>query len=258
LLRQSQLQYLYGCVGADITQAKRYTLHTQAHCHSWKVGWRIFSAARSDPERSFAYGYLTHLAADIYSHNHFIPVQLIVTFRARALRHAYWEARFDSMQPVRYRLLLRRIRRSDFPACDALLERIVARTLFSFRTNKRIFDSVLAFHEWENWHQAMRYVATRSRYSLSPRLVRRYNRACLANILDVLKRGKAASCQSIDPTGLAAIGKARSIRRTLKELDRLEAIGPAVKRQLHALNRRAELGPPPGTLLPPGTTLGRG
>jgi hypothetical protein len=41
----------------------------------------------------------THLAADTYSHNYFVPLQLIVSFRARALKHVYWEARFDAMQP---------------------------------------------------------------------------------------------------------------------------------------------------------------
>ena len=36
----------------------------------------------------FAYGYLSHLAADVYSHNHFVPVQLVTSFEARTLRHA--------------------------------------------------------------------------------------------------------------------------------------------------------------------------
>ena len=39
LLRTHRLEYLYGCVGADITQAKKYTRAEQAHCHSWPVGW---------------------------------------------------------------------------------------------------------------------------------------------------------------------------------------------------------------------------
>src|SRR6188474_3961370 len=55
LLRQHRLEYLYGCVGADITQAKKYTRTQQAHCHSWQVGWLLLERAANDKQRAFAY-----------------------------------------------------------------------------------------------------------------------------------------------------------------------------------------------------------
>jgi len=241
LLEQYPLHYLYGCVGADITVAKKYTRAMQAHCHSWPVGWQILAAARTDAERAFAYGYLTHLAADVYSHNHYVPTQLIVSFRARTLRHIYWEARFDAMQPARYWSLLRRLRRHEFPECDALVKRVVARTLFSFRTNKRIFDSVLAFHDWNNWARLIREHSTRSRFPLPAAVVHRYHAACVANATDVLARGKRASCQAADPTGLEALTLAKRVRRTLKTLHRRRAITPDVDAALARLDARADL-----------------
>src|SRR5258708_871840 len=54
LLRAYRLEYLYGCVGADITQAKKYTRAQQAHCHSWQVGWAILQRAHTDAQRAFA------------------------------------------------------------------------------------------------------------------------------------------------------------------------------------------------------------
>jgi hypothetical protein len=241
LLARHRAEFLYGCVGADITVGKKYTRAMQAHCHSWEVGWQILAAAESDAQRAFAYGYLTHLAADVYSHNHFIPTQLIVSYEARTLRHIYWEARFDALQPRSYRSLVTLVRAHAFPECDRLVERVVARTLFSFRTNKRLFDSFLAFHDWQNWHRVMEEVARRSRFRFPRPLVARYNAACLASATDVLLHGRAASCQAADPTGLEALTLAAEVRRTLRALRRRQALTPALRHQLAALNQRDDL-----------------
>lgn len=248
LLARHHYAYLYGCVGADITLAKKFTRRIQAHCHSWHVGWQVLAAARTEIECAFAYGYLTHLAADVFSHNHFVPTQLILSFRTRTLRHIYWEARFDGMQEAEYRTVLRRLRRHAFPECDDLMKRVVARTVFPFRTNKQIFDSVLAFHDWDNWHRLMQQVVSRSRYALPAGLAPRYNVLCLSAARDVLTRGKNASCQSADPTGLAALTLAKDVRRKLKLLDRRGAITPEIEQQLEMLNQRQELEAEPGVV----------
>lgn len=248
LLSAESLAYLYGCVGADITMAKRFTPQQQAHCHSWEVGWQVVAGAASDRERAFAFGYLTHLGADVFSHNHFIPTQLIVSFRARTLRHLYWEARFDSMQALEYRTVLRQLRGHAFPDCDDLIRRVVARTIVPFQTGKQIFDSVLAFHDWDNWHRLMRNVTLRSRYHLPDEIVGRYNAVCIHHATDVLRRGKEAPCQAADPSGLDALTTAKVVRRNLKQLQRRGAITDAIEDQLHALNARGELqadAPPP-------------
>jgi hypothetical protein len=57
--------------------------------------------------------FLTHLAADVFSHNHYVPTQLIVSYPANALRHVYWEARFDTMQDVKYRELISLVRHRE-------------------------------------------------------------------------------------------------------------------------------------------------
>lgn len=241
LLGRYPMEYLYGCVGADITLGKKYTRAMQAHCHSWEVGWQVLEAAESDGERAFAYGYLTHLAADVFSHNHFVPTQLIVSFRARTLRHVYWEARFDGMQDVEYRGVVHDLRRLRFPECDRLVKRVVARTLFSFDTNKRIFDSVLAFHDWKNWHRVVESVSKRSRHHLPASVVPLYNDACKRNITDLLARGRQADCQSADPTGLDALTRAKDVRRKLKALARRGAVTKEIATELERLNRRRDL-----------------
>lgn len=241
LLSNYPHHYLYGCIGADITFAKRYTRARQLHCHSWAVGWQVLKAASSDPERAFAYGYLSHLAADVYSHNHYVPTQLIVSFRSPALRHIYWEAHFDSRQDPCFRDLVSAIRQRRFPECDRLLQRVVARTIFSFETNKRIFDSVLALHDWSNWHTMLERVSRGSRHALPDDAVGRYNEMVRRGILETLTEGKAAALQKADPAGLGPLSLATEVRRMLRALHRRGVLTRAILRQVEALNRREDL-----------------
>ena len=241
LLRTHRLEYLYGCVGADITQAKKYTRAEQAHCHSWPVGWALVERARNEAQRAFAYGYLTHLAGDVYSHNHFVPTQLIVSYRARTLRHIYWEARFDVQQRVEHRSIIRELRQHRFPECDALVEDVVARTLFSFRTDRRIFRGFIAVHDLAQWHRIVHRLSASSRYGLSRDIVHRYNAACHDSIVDLLRRGKRAACQRADPTGAEAIALAKGLRRTLKALARRGGVPEQLQTAVDALDERLDL-----------------
>jgi hypothetical protein len=234
ILRAFPETYLYGCVGADIIQAKKFTRDLRYHCHSWNVGWQVLEGARSDSERAFAYGYLTHLAADTYSHNYYVPLQLIVSFRARALKHVYWEARFDAMHPEEDWRRLRDVVSRLYPDCDELMERVVERTLFSFRTNKRIFNSVMALHRVDQWRQVMQRLGTRSRYVLTDAEVARYDHLCSHAAIDMLTHGSAARCVQLDPTGRDHLARAEQIRKRLQALKRKRKLTPALQDAIFA------------------------
>ncbi len=234
ILRVHADSYLYGCVGADIIQAKKFTRDLRYHCHSWTVGWQVLSGSRNDAERAFAYGYLTHLAADTYSHNYFVPLQLLVSYRARALKQVYWEARFDAMQPPTDWRRVRDVVRRVYPGCDELMERTVERTLFSFKTNKRIFNSVMALHRFEQWRRIMQRVGTRSRYPLTGDEVARYDQLCSDAALEMLRVGRDARCVATDPTGRENIARAELIRKRLRALRRRHKLTPSVQEALLA------------------------
>jgi len=242
LLRRHKLAYLYGCVGADITQAKKYTRPEQAHCHSWLVGWRVVEEAQSDEERAFAYGYLTHLASDVFSHNHYVPIQLVVSYRSFAFRHIYWEARFDTLQDSNVRRWVRELREREFPNCDALVRRAVDRTLFSFDTDKRIFNTFIAIHDFEQWYRVLHRLTSKSRYPLPPHWVDLYNRACVASTLEMLELRERASNQKADPTGLLALHTAKRVRQALRDLHRRGgALPAAIEAHLRVLESRSDL-----------------
>ena len=235
ILGTFRLSYLYGCIAPDIMHAKKYTRTEYTHCHCWAVGWRVVEAARTERERAFAYGYLSHLAGDVHSHNHYVPVRMVMSFEAVSLRHLYWEARFDSTQPAEHWGLLREVLSSSHAVCDALVERVVEPTLFSFRTNKRIFDSLMLLQRMDQWHALVRQVAGRSRYPLPRAEVDRFNADCIATIGELLSEGRESACQHADPTGRAALDRAGRVRRKLRRLRRQGALPPNVVAELAAL-----------------------
>ncbi len=220
ILARFPYEYLYGCIGADIIQAKKFTRSLYTHCHHWRTGWSVLENASDDSERAFAYGYLSHLASDTFSHNYYLPIRLITSFRARTLRHVYWEARFDANQYAERWPVLTLVAAHVYPHCDDLVERVVERTLFSFRTNKRIFDSLLALQRLEYWRSVMQRVTDSERYPLERGDIDRFNGLCAEAIVDLMRNGEAAACHSVDPTGHENLSRANLIRKRLRALAR--------------------------------------
>jgi hypothetical protein len=234
-----RLAYLYGCIAADIFHAKKYTRSLYTHCHCWPVGWQIVDAAKGEREEAFAYGYLSHLAADVYSHNQYVPVQLVTSFEARTLRHIYWEARFDAAQDRDRWRLIRSVLRHRYRDLDRLVERVVERTLFSFKTNKRIFNSLMALQQLSQWQQMVRSLGDRSRYPLPASEVERFNALSVGAIQDLLLHGRESACQQADPTGREALAQASALRRKLRTLRRKGEVPAAIAAHLHALKPSA-------------------
>jgi hypothetical protein len=255
LLARHPYEYLYGCIGADIIQAKKFTRSLYTHCHHWRTGWSVLEAARTDPERAFAYGYLSHLASDTFSHNYYLPIRLISSFRAGAMRHVYWEARFDANQEPERWPVLNVVAAHVYPHCDDLVERVVERTLFSFKTNKRIFDSLLALQRLEYWQTVMQRVTGSQKHPLAPTDIARFNGLCADAIVDLMLRGERSTCQSADPTGEENLARANLIRKRLRALarrgvldsDREQALVADFIPELEAsLEERGELARPAG------------
>jgi hypothetical protein len=239
-LSRHRLAYLYGCIAPDIMHAKRYTRSVYTHCHCWDVGWQVVAAAQSPRQTAFAYGYLSHLAGDVFSHNHFVPCRLVTCYEARALRHLYWEARFDAAQPGNRWQLVRQVMAHRYDDCDDVVERVVERTLFSFRTNKRIFSSVMAVQQLEQWQAMVRQVAKRSRYDLSAGEVDRFNEICAESIRDLIARGREATCQEADPTGHDALARAGVLRLKLRRLRRQGVLPAAIAAEIAAIGTLPE------------------
>jgi len=209
--------YLYGCISADITLGKKYT-HYLKHCHSWRMGFKILKEAKTEPHQACAYGYLSHLAADTVAHSYFVPFKLTRTYNTVLLKHAYWEMRFEAHVSPEVWPLARSIGRKDFTENDKLLRSILADTIFSFGTNKKLFNSLLLLNRLQQYQKVLRSLANTSKWAISPEDQKEYLDLTYAATLSLLQDPEGSPFRSADPTGERALNTAGIIRKNLHTL----------------------------------------
>ena len=216
LLKAHPYDFLYGSLAADITVGKAYVEYIY-NCHNWRMGFLLLNEAKTKRHKACAYGYLSHLAADTIAHNYYIPYKLIRSYKTRTLKHAYWEMRFDTTRPKETWNLMRDLTDMDLKSNDVLFQRMLKRTLFSFKTNKRIFNSILLLHRFKRWENGVSRLAHYSRWALSESDINTYRRLSVNYVMNFLKNPKNAKCLKLDPTGSERLNYAITIRKKMKK-----------------------------------------
>lgn len=219
LLEKYPDEFIYGSVSPDIIVGKKYA-GAMHHCHNWSMGKLILEESKTDFERASAWGYLTHLAADTVAHNYFVPYKIIHSFPNRSLGHVYWEMRYDIHVPDESWLELEHVIRHNYTPFDHLLERVLKKTLFSFSTNKKIFNSILILHKMKQLRFGLRTYASASRWALRPENVKHYRALVMEVIWDFLKNPEKAKCLSADPSGQRKLLYANKVSKQLRKLIR--------------------------------------
>jgi hypothetical protein len=217
LIAAHPFDFLYGCISADITLGKRFTHYLQ-HCHSWRVGCRIFEAAENDAQRACAYGYIAHLAADTIAHAYLIPYKLVRTFNTVMHKHTYWEMRFEGRVNPACWALARSLAQKDLSADDTMLRKTLAPTLFSFGTNKRLFNSLLLLSRLQQWQKMLRSLSEHSKWTLQEDNQDEYLGLAHEAVMSVLRHMQDSPYWKADPAGERALNAARAIRKNLRLL----------------------------------------
>jgi len=217
LLTAYPRDFLYGCIAADITVGKKFT-HYLLNCHRWGIGQKILKNAATDRQRACAYGYLSHLAADIIAHNYYVPHKIIRSFATVTMKHAYWEMRFETFVDEDIWELAREVCRADHQANDKLLRSVLTTTIFSFGINKRIFNSIMLLSRLEKWQQVMQTLSSNSRYKLSESDRDEYLKLTGEAVLDFLQNPQESRFLNADPTGEKALAAADALRKNLRLL----------------------------------------
>lgn len=215
LLQAFPYDFLYGTIAPDTSIAKKY-VPAGRHSHFWNVGQETFDQAPSESLRAFGLGYLSHLAADTIAHNYFVPRQLVLTTSTRSMGHTYWESRIETHLGGHYARRAREIIQRDQSAADLHLEQIISPTLFSVRTNRRIFRGMVHLTHTKSWHRAMQAAADRSRWLLTNRDVERHLGIAYDVTVDMLAAaesgGASAQVRELDPNGAQALRAAKRLR----------------------------------------------
>jgi hypothetical protein len=211
LLRAFPFDFLYGNIAADTSIAKKYA-PVGRHCHSWSVGQQIYDDARSDALRAFGLGYLSHLAADTVAHNFFVPRQLLLTSSSTGFGHSYWESRFETPLGDEFARTAKEVILLDHTPADTHLDSILAPTIFSVRTNRRLFRGMVHLTESQGWQRAFQLAQTHSRWDLTNDAVERNISLSFDYVMELLAEPEAEP-RVLDPSGEAPLRAAKQMRR---------------------------------------------
>lgn len=209
--------FLYGCIAADITLGKKFTHYLQ-HCHRWRIGMKVLEYAWNPPQKACAYGYLSHLAADTVAHNYYVPHKIMESFSTLTLKHAYWEMRLETFVDQEIWETGKKVATENYKANDALLRNVLSDTIFSFGTNKRIFNSILLVSRLEKWQQVLKTLSDTSRYTLEEDDRSEYLDLAGEAVFDFLNRLEESRYFQADPTGERALATAEAVRKNLRLL----------------------------------------
>lgn len=217
LLQAYPYDFYYGCISPDIILGKKFT-HYLEHCHSWRVGKKVLDAARSDRQKACAYGYLAHLGMDTIGHSYFVPYKIMRTFSTTITKHTYWEMRLESEVEAHIWDLARTLAGKDFRENDALLHCVLTDTIFSFRTNKQIFNSLLLISRLKQSQKMLRTFSRSSKWALKKKDIDEYLTLAREAAVDVLLHQEKSLYWKADPAGERALKAAKMIRRNLHTL----------------------------------------
>lgn len=237
LIARYRDEFVYGMVSADILMGKKYAGYLH-HCHNWNIAWGVLAACKTDKERASAYGYLAHLAADVVAHNYYIPYMMIESFATKMKQHTYWEMRFDmSVRPAVWDEM-KNIISGDFSEFDRLLEKNLKRPLFSFKINKRVFNTILLLQKFKQTRNAVELHAKVMQWPLTRAEVRHYKFLITRMTRELLTKFERAECQKGEPIGQQRLAYARNLRRKLRKMDKE---GKVTKKSIEKFLERVKL-----------------
>lgn len=232
--------FLYGCISADITLGKKYTGYL-LHCHRWHIGQNLLDKSETDAQKACAYGYISHLAADAVAHCYYVPLSIMRSYQSVVLKHAYWEVRFDSCTPQAIWDRGRRVALDHFQENDALLRRVISNTIFSFGTNKKIFNSIFLVSRLEKWQQLITAMHDVSRFQLEEGEIAEFTKLSEEAVFETLADMDSSSWLAADPTGEEALNAAETVRKNLRLLYQSGKITKdAASQELNEMKKRLE------------------
>ncbi|MBW2016582.1 MAG: zinc dependent phospholipase C family protein [Deltaproteobacteria bacterium] len=214
-IRAYPLEFLYGNLAADFFVGKGIKPR-EGHSHNWETGFRLMKEARGEREASYAYGFLSHLAADVIAHNYFIPIMIQKTSSWGRMGHLYWETASDCFVGPVYTKIAKEILSMEQLGCDELLISAVGKKK-GLRARRRIFTQSVKLSDYLSGSPPRFLINRGLRRELFPVFLASMISLSYRSAKDVLLRPDGAPCLTRDPIGsrnLLLAGK-RAFRRRL-------------------------------------------
>jgi hypothetical protein len=180
ILKKYRNDFLYGNLSADIIFGKRFQVFQ--------------SSSKTDRQKAFAYGYLTHLCADTVVHN--------LKPNGVPFSHSLLEIKSDSMVDKKYRRMLRRLDKAMQKKNDVFLEKRVESIFFSFKTNRRIFKGYLMLSRLPNYSPLSNFIDHRFPYEITVGDIYNFQKESLNRMFELLNNGEDSDVLKKHPLGV--------------------------------------------------------
>jgi len=218
VIQAHPLEYLYGSLAADFFVGKGQKSKT-GHSHNWETGFRFLHEAGDEQEASYAYGFLSHLAADVVAHNYFVPNLVHRASTWKRMGHLYWEAGADYCVGPMYTKLAREVLTMDHLGCDEMLKSAVGKRRNALKTRRRIYTQSVKFTDYLYKSSAPSLLERGFRFRISAEYLSFTLGLSYRLVRDLLTRPNTSPCLSFDPIGarnLFIAGKQRFLNRWLQ------------------------------------------
>jgi hypothetical protein len=218
LLARRRNAFLYGCLSADIFIGKGTSVRP-GHSHNWQVGFDLLNSARDDTVMAYAYGYLSHLAADIVAHNFYVPNLLVSAPTSGKFGHVYIEMQADRRVTWDRKLALQLFRQPNLSA-DRCLLTVLSKKQWPFQIKKRLVRSGLSVVRRESWRRSLLMANQAMPLQDHGDYLRRMVDLTGDVVVNFLRSPENAAALAFDPIGSRRLHQAPKLRRA----------GPALRR----------------------------
>lgn len=241
-------QFLHGILCADIFIGKG-SRACEGHSHNWEVGFHLLDravGARKDQKQAYAYGYLSHLAADTVAHNVFVPGLFHTAPGSEKMAHVFLEAQADCLldwDSVRAQSVFNGL---NSGRTRNLLRQSMSHTPLPFNVKTFIFKKSMALLGSRAWRVSLGLVDSRALRQEREAVFSRLLRVSTYAAVSLLNYGDSSPVVSLDPIGAEALIRAVEQRQSTPSLlntvkDKLMQALPGANRNNCLKNARADL-----------------
>lgn len=193
-------EFVYGSLAADFFVGKG-TKPRKNHSHNWETAFRLLGKAKTDKQASYAYGFISHLAADVIAHNYFVPNLIHQVSTWRKMGHLYWEAKADYSLGPAYIGIAKEILVENELCCDGLLKAAVGKRRSGLKARRHIFTQTVKISDLLSGSLSMAVINIGTRYRIAPSYLLFMSNLSYEVVKDVLSRPYSSPCLSFDPIG---------------------------------------------------------
>lgn len=200
-------QFLYGSLSPDIFIGKG-SVAREGHSHNWDSGFEILGKADNLRRKAYAYGYLSHLAADIVAHNVYVPGTFNTAPGSGRLAHIYIETQADRSIKWDSTDAVGLFHAAGSVASERILRSTLPHTAWKFWFKKHVFEYSIAVGGSKTWRTTMalldRFFPKKQRLALLDHMLVLSTRA----IVNILSHAEDSALLAFDPVGTSALAEA--------------------------------------------------